>query len=409
MVGAAWFDGAAVWRRWALAAALLGGILGFSAWAGDGPPWQALGGAAAGVLAGLLLHRGPAAIGGQRHTTQTVAQDIQTLQQAFGVLGKQVDATIHTSEKAVMSMMERLNRVHAHTAELRGRIVDAVQRSQALSADSLARAGEHGRAVASLAQTQGLVDDAQQRNLDRVGAVAGQVRQLQPLAAQIAEIARHTNLLAINASIEAARAGPEGAGFKVVAAEVRRLSELTSGAAREIAQGIGEAAATIDAELAATGQQRRAAANGQLGDIASHIQDMSRTLAEVVPYLDALSADMDRGMAAVTTDIIDTLGDMQFQDINRQLLEQINGALTGLATHFAQLYELIDGSAPPPPQQLEELLQRWTENYVMHAQRVAHVLGSGRAANTGDTPAAADPEPPALQLAPSHGPRIELF
>ena len=37
-------------------------------------------------------------------------------------------------------------------------------------------------------------------------------------------------------------------------------------------------------------------------------------------------------------------------------------------------YELIDGDAPPPPMLLEELLARWTENYVMHSQRVAHAL-----------------------------------
>ena len=70
---------------------------------------------------------------------------------------------------------------------------------------------------------------------------------------------------------------------------------------------------------------------------------MSATLADVLPYLQQLSSDMDVGMGQVNTDIIDTLGDMQFQDINRQLLEQIHGALGSLSQHSEQLYQLIDG------------------------------------------------------------------
>ncbi len=378
-------------------------------------PWQAAAGMGAGLLAGRVLCRargtGHSPQAGPGHAgAQVVAHDILTLQQAFGVLKQQVGATIQTSETAVMSMMQRLNRVHGNARDLRERIVEAVRRSQALSSDSLSRAGEHGRAVATLAEHQLRAEEQQRSNLERVGAVAEQVRQLMPLATLIADIARHTNLLAINASIEAARAGQEGAGFKVVAAEVRRLSVETSEAARQITTGIGSAAAAIDAEMAAASAHGEQSAAVQLGEIAQHIQVMSSTLSDVVPYLDQLSGHMNAGMEVVTLDIIDTLGDMQFQDINRQLLEQINDALSSLSEHFAQVYRLIDGSAPPPPMLLEELLSRWTANYVMHSQRVAHALAlqpGGAATDTGQ-PARDDAEPN-LQLATANGPRIELF
>lgn len=347
--------------------------------------------------------------------TDLVTQDISTLQQAFAVLTQQVNATIQTSETAVMDMGERLTRVHDQTGELHQRIVAAVARSEELSAHSLSQADQHAAAVNQLARHQALFEQTRQSLLDRVRASAEQVRRLSPLAEMISDIARQTNLLAINAAIEAARAGPEGAGFKVVAAEVRRLSGQTAEAARQVTDGIGQAAQAISQEASQLEQNMGESAAAQMGQIAEHIQGMSRTLGEVVPYLSQLSQEMDGGVDRITSDIIDTLGDMQFQDINRQLLEQINNALGGLSTHFAQIYQLIDGRAPPPPVQLEELLQMWTKDYVMHAQRVAHVLAgqqrrsAGGGGGGGSAQVIPLHEPRPVELAVANGPRIELF
>ncbi len=359
----------------------------------------------------LRLGPKPLRLGRNQRASEVVVQDISTLRSAFGVLKQQVSATILTSETAVMSMMDRMNRVHRNAHELRERVVHAVERSQSLSSDSMSRAGEHGQAVAGLAETQKQFEAARQASQERVREVADKVRQLTPLAALISDISRQTNLLAINASIEAARAGQEGAGFKVVAAEVRRLSTQTAEAAKQITEGISLAAETIDAQVRATHEMEGESTVAQLDEIAQHIQTMSATLADVVPYLGELSVQMESGMATVTIDIIDTLGDMQFQDINRQLLEQINAALSSLSDHFSQLYQLIDGEAPPPPVLLEELMSLWTANYVMHSQRAAHAQGLGKpAAEVTRVPQATQASAEAeLTLAGANGPRIELF
>lgn len=327
-----------------------------------------------GLLIGLVLGRfqKPLQTAGQGTAHQVVAQDIGTLHQALGILKAQVMTTIKTSEQAVLSMMERMQRVHGNVVQLHARIEQAVGHSHTLSADSLSGVERHTKAVNTLSEHQKAAESADLENRYRIRAVAKQVRQLMPLAELISNISRQTHLLSLNASIEAARAGPEGAGFKVVAAEVRNLSAQTEEAALQITQGILQAAEQIDREMAAAESTRAGDTTQQLGEIAHQIELMSRTLSETVPYLSELSGTMDSGIQLMTRDVIDTLGDMQFQDINRQMLEQVNSALSSLSDHFAQLYQLIDGQAPPPPVQLEELVTRWTENYVMQSQWSPH-------------------------------------
>jgi methyl-accepting chemotaxis protein len=129
-----------------------------------------------------------------------------------------------------------------------------------------------GDAIARLVDLKGFVS----AGADRVAALGSMTQRITGFIGTIREIADLTNLIALNAAIEAARAGREGRGFAVVASEVRDLAAQSLHAARE--------------------------AGGLLGEISTQVSAVSAQMArgrEVVAGVEELSADAARALDAI--------------------------------------------------------------------------------------------------------------
>lgn len=179
-------------------------------------------------------------------------------------------------------------------------------------------------------------------------------------------------------------------------------------AARDLA-ALGEALAVLQRQI------RVAVANSESAALA-----MIERIGEAHGQLSDLDGRAGRGarlacghlranLATVATGLGEVLGQMQFQDVNRQLLEQVDRSLDSLAGHFGQVEALLRGQGDAPPVELAQRVRDWMADYVMDAQRAAH--GARQTAPT-DAAEAAEPADAQADAAPDGSGetlRIELF
>ena len=122
------------------------------------------------------------------------------------------------------------------------------------------------------------------QTIDRIEAITGSVRGIGSMIEVIDDVAAHTNLLAINAAIEAAHAGDTGRGFSVVADEIRKLAEQTAVNASTISLSLTEMINDIG-DVANRSQQTGGAVDGIISDV----RNLAESLAIVGNSMDELS------------------------------------------------------------------------------------------------------------------------
>jgi methyl-accepting chemotaxis protein len=306
-----------------------------------------------------------------------VQGDQDAMSQALLILRQQLAKAEQTSEEAAVALTGRLNRMHERTQRLKDQVGEVVVRSESLVNDSALGVQLGDEISSQLTEQLGRVASLHRRFSEQARDVGDRVRELVPTLELVSEVARRTNLLAINAAIEAARAGPGGVGFKVVASEVRRLSLNSSEAATVITDGVMAAAASIDNQVQSVRRDDLIAVMERVATTARQVRTLSENMAAAAPMMMEVSQLIQQAIDDVSTEVVESLAHLQFQDVIRQLMQQVESALQELGDHTAGWRDERQTVQQP---QLAELQARWQSRYVMQAQRNIHAQAVGEGA-----------------------------
>jgi methyl-accepting chemotaxis protein len=273
-------------------------------------------------------------------TRKAIEADIKDAKPYVDVMREQIGDSLSESEREVMQVIEQIGYLNERSVKQRERIAQSIQSGKALTESTHLRAENNKQIVAAIEmqlqqQTQELRED-----FERVEGMATEVRALTPLIKIITSIAQQTSLLALNAEIEAARAGSAGRGFAVVAFEVRKLSVSSTKAAADIAAKINATCERVDREMAeAHASLEEHEHNDAMTNLVTDLTGMQVEFDKNSKLLLEVITEVDSNYAENVQRLSEALGHIQFQDVMRQRMEHVQEALTELRDHLLQLCE----------------------------------------------------------------------
>jgi methyl-accepting chemotaxis protein len=231
---------------------------------------------------------------------------------------------------AIQGLIRSFTGIEAASRQQCQWVLDLMSASQRLQESAVERETHYLREVLDIAQK--MVDNIAATGRSSMVLVAGlndlqtHIVATERLLEEISGISKQTNLLALNAAIEAARAGEHGRGFAVVADEVRALS-LRSG---EFAKQIGSQHCEMKRNMQGIAEVIGALASSDL-DMTLGTQDRIHEIVGEIERLDALTASKLGEISAIagtiSTDVGVAVRALQFEDITRQLSERAEGRL----------------------------------------------------------------------------------
>lgn len=309
---------------------------------------------------------------GQKQTPNTSTNTTTGLddlnREVLPVWNRQIESARKQSEVAVKDLAKQFGGISM-------RLNEAIQASVSYSNDGVNNIGKRDDGASGMISQQELAEmldtlreaiDVKSVLLDKINELKGQTNDMKEVVSSVMSVSRKTEVLAINASIEARRAGAQGKSFGVVAQEVRKLSEQSEKMVHDVGDRIQLLEQKMDDVIAQTNMN----ANGpedlsQQSNKTMSLYERFRTLAL---SLSKSSEILLVESSNIKTEINEILVALQYQDKTSQILIHVTDDMSSLHDHLeknlaTQTFNTID---------IEGWMEKLYSTYTMVEEINAH-------------------------------------
>lgn len=267
------------------------------------------------------------AVNVEASTTQLMAE--------VGAAMKQVTASSGEMDGSARKVMDDTQRVAAAAEESQASLATVSSSAEELATSIRSISQEMSKSLSATDEAVGAGRDAQ----EKIDSLSHSVERIGEVAAVISDIAEQTNLLALNATIEAARAGEAGKGFAVVASEVKSLANQTAKSTDEISTQIAEIQSSTNAAVISFSNITDALSRVQetAGTIATAIDSQSAATEEIAQNTDETRTAGEEVARSVTSVSAEATRTSELTSDLNEIIESVSKMVGDLSTSLVDV------------------------------------------------------------------------